>query len=298
MWGVFFRRFAVPTLLLVLVWHMWIYGLIVGSELAGSAEFRYALPFTALIGVLMGYSLATLVNTRRLIFWKGFDTYGCWLPAVLIQFAVMHAVLFVWETTGTFVRPVNYIVTFLMYAALIPLWYFLTSGFSVWGYFDDNTQKISYDDKAALKFYTYWGLFHLSSTLIFTVVQWSNASIWPFWIALGVFAFHLVIWFMISLFIINSNSSPGSMHGTSGSRSRRVREKTAEYLNKVPGAGLLSGWFGVASALTDMPNNSNNNNDDIELLPTAATITTTTIAASKHTSKSTLKKDKRMKMER
>lgn len=251
LWGLFFRRFAVPVLVICLLWHQWIYGLIVGSERASSSEFRYYLPLTVIFGVAMGYLLGSLVNTRRVIFWKRFDVYGCWLPLVLIEFVLLHSVFFIWETTGTFVRPVNYIITFLLFLTMIPLWYFFTAGFTVWAYYDESKKQLSFDDNAAFKFHAYWALYHLSSTLIFTVIQWSLPSVWPFWIVIGVFGFHLLIWFMISLFIVNTHTSGAPF------KYKQLREKAAEHISSVPGARSLMQWLtdpqhqGIESAMME-----------------------------------------------
>lgn len=235
MWGLFFRRFAVPTLLIVLVWHYMIYGLIVGADRFKDAEFHYWLPLTAILGVMMGYIVAGLLNLRRVIFWKRFDLYGCWLPAVLLEFTMFHGVLAIWETTGTFVRPVNFIVTLIGFIVLIPLWYFLTSGFTVWAYWDESNGKLSYADRAALKFHGVFALFQISACIIFTATESANSAIWPFWIMLGTFGFHILLWFMISLFIINSNATVHHQY-------KKIRDNVTSHLSRVPGTSTGFSW--------------------------------------------------------
>ena len=206
LWGLFFRRFWMCVVVLGVVWHYWFYGLIVGSALADDLQFRYALPGTVVLGVFIGYQLSTRLNLRRLLFWTEFDKYGWWIPTALIEFAMFHSVLVVWETTGAFVPPFNYVVTFVIYLVMLPLWYFFTYGSTVWAHWDDSIGEhggFAYKDRAAVKFHAYFALYLLSSSLVFVVVEWANPRVWPFWIMLGVFAFHLVLLLLISSFIVN-----------------------------------------------------------------------------------------------
>jgi hypothetical protein len=235
MYGLFMRRWAFPTVLLVLFWHYLIYGLIVGQDRFKDAEFHYWLPITSLLGITMGYLLSGLVNLRRVIFWKQFDLYGCWILVVLLEFTIFHGVFAIWETSGWVVRPASYLVTFAAFLVLIPLAYFFTSGSTVWAYWDNEKNKLSFADRAAVKFHSYWALYQLSGTLIFTVVQWSSPSVWPFWIALGTFVFHIAMWFLISLFIINDNTSAQQKY-------KKMRSELSAHISKVPGADNAF-WF-------------------------------------------------------
>lgn len=237
MYGLFMRRWLLPVVLLVVVWHYMIYGLIVGPDRFKDPEFHYWLPITAMLGVTMGYLLSGLVNLRRLLFWKQFDLFGCWLIIALIEFTAFHGVFAIWETNGWAVRPSSYIVTFCAFCLGIPLAYFFTRGSTVWAFWDEERGKLSYADKAALKFHSYWAVYQLSGTLTFTVIEWANPDIWPFWIALGVFVFHIVMWFLISLFIINDSTSAHQKY-------KKVRNELSAQLERVPGAGaaMLFPW--------------------------------------------------------
>jgi hypothetical protein len=234
MWGLFFRRWAVPLVLIALVWHHTLYRAAVYSRLP-DVNFDFWMPITAGMGVTMGYLLASLMNLRRLIFWKEFDKYGCWMPYVVLQQFIMLMVFFIWELTGLFVRPINFLITFLAFVVLIPLWYFMGSGSTVWAFWDAEKNSPSYADKAAVKFHLVWGLFQLSGTLIFTVVEWSSPDVWPFWIAIGTFVFHIVLWFMLSLFIINKNSEAHEQY-------KKMRRELSKHLgDKLPQA--IGGMF-------------------------------------------------------
>lgn len=260
LWSFFFRRFAVPVLVIVLVWHYLLYGLIVDSDSLIDAEYHYWLPLTAIMGVTAGYLMSSLMNLRRLIFVRFFDFYGCWLPLILIEFIMMHAVLLIWETTGTFIRPVNFIVTFVLYLILIPIWYFMTNSFSVWGFFDHTTEKVSYKDHAALKFYGSWYLYMLSATIIFTVIEWAWPGVWPFWIALGTFAFQSLVWLLISVFIIDTVAS-----ATAEAHYKQTRDKLARGISNVP---TIFPWPWLSSPSSANVAHESNGGVELDILDT------------------------------
>jgi hypothetical protein len=203
MWGLFLRRWASPLFVLLVIWHYWIYGAIVGPEKFALGEFQFFLPLTVLFGVTIGYLLSSLLNLRRLIFWKEWDAYGFWLPLVLVEFILFHLVLGLWESTGTVARPLSYLLTFLAYLLMIPFFYFVTREFMVWAYWDPAKKQLSTEDNAAGRYHLFWSIFQLSATLIFLVFEWILPDVWPFWFALAATGFHVVLYVMINLFVIS-----------------------------------------------------------------------------------------------
>lgn len=255
LWALFLRRFASPTFALLVVWHYWIYGTIVGPERFSSGDFHFFLPLTALFGLSMGYMLASLVNLRRLIFWKEWDVYGWWLPLVLFEFILLHLVLALWESTGTVARPLSYLLTFLAYALLIPFFYFVTREFDVWAYWNATKQELSTDDHAAARFHLYWAEFHLSATLIFLVFEWILPDAWPFWFALASVVFHILLYVMISLFVVGGAGQIPYKHG---------RKFVVTELRKRTPANVLMdlSLWGESS--------SSNNRQEMDVLPTTS----------------------------
>lgn len=55
---------------------------------------------------------------------------------------------------------------------------------------------------------------------------------------IGVLTFHLVLWFMISLFIINSGTIP-----IADAKYKRMRDKAAGHVASLPGAKSVFDWF-------------------------------------------------------
>jgi len=234
LWGLYLRRFAAPAVLLLVVWHFMIYEAGVGMVRASTLDFRIFMPLTAFFGLGMGYMLSNLLNLKRLLFLRQFDRYGGWLFMAVIQFVLMHAIRVVWEERGTFEPPSNYAVTILLEVLLIILWYFVGRGFTIWAYEDPRTNKLAFDDKAALKFHLAWGGYQISADVIFAVFQWSSSTIWPFWAVLTTFIFHVLMWFAIDLFYITDR---GDVYYKAG------REKATKVIeDAIPIQSALMDW--------------------------------------------------------
>jgi len=200
LFGLYIRRFLFPIVCLVIVWHLFIYGAIVGAtdtakDRLSSAEYRYWLPLTIFLGVYTGYALTIVRNFKRVLFTTNADEYGCWLPIAIVNFISMLAVLGIWETTGILQPPVNYWVTFAIQIALMILWYLITRVFTVWGYNKrvGSETVLAFDDFAAEKFRVGELVLVVSTTLIFSIFQGAFPGLWPFWLVLAVFGFHLVV---------------------------------------------------------------------------------------------------------
>lgn len=200
LWGLYIRRFLFPIFCIVLIWHGFIYRAILGAtnnatERLSSKEYGYWLPLTAIMGIYSGYTLTKVRNFKRVVFSTNWDEYGCWLPIILLNFMSMHGVLFIWDTTGTFDPPVNYWVTFALQLVLMALWYLITRIFTVWGYAKKlgNETIVAFDDFAAEKFRIGEMVLVVTTTLIFAIFQGAFPNLWPFWLVLAVFGFHLLV---------------------------------------------------------------------------------------------------------
>jgi hypothetical protein len=200
LWGFYIRRMLFPLICLALIWHYTIYRAIIGAtdtakDRLADAEYGYWLPLTILLGVYAGRTLTVVRNFKRVVFTTNADEYGCWLPVVIVNFISMQAVLGIWETSGTLEPPVNYWVTFAIQITLIILWYLITRVFTIWGYNKrvGSENVLAFDDFAAEKFRMGEMVLVISTTLIFAIFQGAFPNLWPFWLVLAVFGFHLII---------------------------------------------------------------------------------------------------------
>jgi hypothetical protein len=198
LWTYFLRRWASTMLVLMFFGHFWLYGGILNEDLVKSNAFRYWLPLTAFGAGTIGYIIAEVVNIRRAIFMKNFDSFGCWIYAAVLQWLLLQATVLIWEFPGTFVKPVNYIVTFVFFLVQIVFWYFVTvwrEPWSVWGY--KHAGGISFDDSAGEKFYGLLALYTLSATILFVIFSWAAPSLDGQWPALIAFCFHTILTLLI-----------------------------------------------------------------------------------------------------
>ena len=208
LWTYFLRRWSTPMFVLLFIGHFWLYGGILNEDLVKSNAFRYWLPLTAFGAGTIGYIIAAIVNTRRAIFMKNFVSYGCWIYAALLQWLMLQATVIIWEFPGTFVKPLNYIVTFVFFLVEILFWYFVTvwrEPWSVWGY--KHSGGISFDDHAGEKFYGFLALYTLSATILFVIFSWAAPSLEGHWPALITVCFHSIL-----TLLIYSVHSPRASH--------------------------------------------------------------------------------------
>lgn len=213
LWGLYLRRFLFPVFCLVVVWHFFFYGLIVGAmddakDNLSSAQYRYWLPLTSIGGIAIGYLTSEIWQFKRLLFIRKFDDYDCWIPVTLINFIAFHAVLGIWDTTGTFDPPINYWVTFAIQVVLLIFWYFINRRFDIWGYIKqlpNGNEVLSFDDNNLQKFTLAHALLTISTTVLFAIIEGAAPDFWPFWIALITFGFHAVL-LMISTSVARRRS--------------------------------------------------------------------------------------------
>jgi hypothetical protein len=191
-WGLFLKRFWFPLAAVGLVFHEIFYKLVFGRGSVSETEYVLWLPVSFAFGLCIGYFLSAWINLRRLLFLRADVRHGWWLFVALVEFTVLHAVLVFWEITSVFPRPWNVISTFLIYLVFIPLSWIFTCRARVWEY-RGRDGGFHRDDNAAGIFHALWGLFHLTATFVFGLLQWTTPSFWQFWVSLIVFGAQLLL---------------------------------------------------------------------------------------------------------
>lgn len=202
--SLYLRRFFSPIFFIVVLFHHIFWFLIWGRGSLSKIEFALWMPLTAMFGVLIGYWLAELLNTRRLLFIKHVHRYSWWFTQALLELILLFAILAFWEVTAVFTRPWNFIATFLAYFFIIPLLYFANRRSNIWDYIGTDGQAHR-DDYAAEVFHFYFYLFLMGTVLVFGIVEWvdSDSDFWQFWIALIVFGAHLLSLSLLACIAVN-----------------------------------------------------------------------------------------------
>lgn len=194
-----FTHTKYAPLCVVLLWHFWVYNLIALDST--TFEYVYLMSFIGLAGVLMGYNVAALRELRALIFFKDAAPHWAFVAFSMGEFALFMGLNLIWSMTSSFHPPINYLVVFFMAIMMVLLFYFITRNWDGWSTKDNSAPRQFWDGSAGL-FYAMFGLFYLSSILIFMIWQWSAPNFWPFWIALSVFFWHLLLYFMLDSCIL------------------------------------------------------------------------------------------------
>lgn len=195
LWTLYLRRWAFPLFVLLFFGHDRLYGSIVDDATLAEAAFRWWLPLTALASGSMGYVLGGIVNFRRMLFLKNFDSFGCWIPFALLQWILLQSTVLVWEFQGHFVRPLSYFITLLAFIVQIAFWWWWTYDWTIWGFHreGDPNEDLHYDDHASHKFYGFLMLFVTSTTIIFLIFSWATPNLTSYWITLITFGFHAIV---------------------------------------------------------------------------------------------------------
>lgn len=201
------RRFATPLFaLLLFVFHYWIWGGLVSDATALSFKYRYAKPLFALGSGLLAYWLAYRINFRRMLFLKNCYSYGLWTTFSAVQFILMQGALVAWELEGTFVKPLNFIATIVLWVLIIALCW-TTRGWSFWAYKKGTSLRT--DDYACDKFYGILSLYLFTAAIISAIARWSAPGFAEHWTMLIVFGFHALITLLLSVFVFRDKEVAG-----------------------------------------------------------------------------------------
>lgn len=203
LWGLYFRRFLFPFFCLLGVWHLFIYGFIINAtstaaERFASAQYRWWLPLTIVMGVYSGFAMASARRLRRVVFSRNSDEYGCWIYLIVLNFIAMLAVLALWDTSGTIDPPLNYWLVFVFQLVIIVAAYFILRKMTLWASTkthasDPHVHYLSFEDYASETFRSTETVLVLTTTLIFAIFQGAFPGVWPFWLVLATFGFHSII---------------------------------------------------------------------------------------------------------
>ena len=207
--GFFCRRFFSPVLIFFIWWYWAYHGF---ADSPDGADYRYLQPLAMMTGTFIGYAVSATVNLKRLLFWKQFQLFGCWMLIAAIEFSLLIGALLIADYETTFSLPLNYFLTLILYVVVLVLFFFGTYKMTVWktrvgGDFTTN-------DRAAIYFYILLGIFGVSSILLFLVVGWAAPAASQRWTWLGTVGLHVglysLLWRLVVSATIDAAESPNA----------------------------------------------------------------------------------------
>ena len=215
------RSVIKPVFVILVVFHWLIYGVILSADGSGhrtaSAEYRYWIPMTTMMGILSGYAVAQLLNFRRLIFFRRelIRDYGGWMLGVMpFQLFMLIATLCIWELEGVLVKPFSYVTALACQAVFIPIAGWAWHGHIVFAYEEEGSEALKWDDYAGHIFYGVLWIYLCLTTLVFGLIRWLAPSFWPFWIGLMMFGLHATLTSMAGACIRPGAESEQDVYGT------------------------------------------------------------------------------------
>ena len=232
--GFFCRRFFSPVLIFFIYW-FWVYRSFTDDP--DGIDYKFLLPLAMLSGTFIGYATSAMVNLKRLLFWKSFQLFGCWLLIAAVEFSLLIGSLLIADYESTFVLPLNYFLTLILYVVILLMFYFGTNKMTIWKT-QIGTNFIT-NDRAALYFYILLGTFGISSILLFLIIGWSAPAASQRWAWLGTVGLHVLFYCLLWRLTVSA-----TLAAAESSNARATRELTEQKGAELLGAVLSGGGGG------------------------------------------------------